>query len=364
MKNSIAAIENSLNERYSYQKRNKKDCKATSTNAKKEIDILRSKISKIGGDDKSQHSRHLQWNQHFRQADDAIAFISSEIDSMGSIPENDIREWKEKRASWDEERRQQSSTREDLFRSKESSHRETSAVQAEATTTLQKRERLQARDGKLNDQHDRLQSATVQGVDEQGRRNAEQTAREIDRHHNDERSTEQMNQLTQSIHETRYHSQQSWQQAQILENAFHQQQLMGAASENDEPITPEGELPGTVPPNPSLSTFRFPAFGSPDATNHAHIQGLPIHYEGRPRSNTMLSGNSNYTDFSDMSDADPAPPMPSSRIMEAIRDRQQSRSTGSGSGSGSAGSQRDPMSPVGAAAQLSPRVSKSSPVWN
>lgn len=320
---------------------------------KKEVDILQAKISKIAGEDKAHLNRHLQWNQHFRQADDAVASISSEIDAMGPLPESDSKQWKAKKANWEQGRDQQSRSREGLFRCKESAYQDKSSVQSEATATQQKRERLQARGAKLNDQRERLQSATVQGLDERERKESEQAAKAMERQQVEGKTTEQIAAFCRSLQEVQYQSQQSWQQARIVENAFHQQQMMGMSSET-EPVNPEGELQGTNRLSSCTSGFRFPPIGSPDFIRHASLR-----YEARPRSTSMLSGNSHYTDFSDQ---DPAPPMPVRTV--SVIDRQQSGSSGS-SDRGSGGSQCDPTSPLASTGvRISPLGKKGSPVWN
>ncbi len=317
------------------------------------MDILQAKISKIAGEDKAHLNRHLQWNQHFRQADDAVASISNEIDAMGCIPENDSKHWKAKKADWEEGRDQQARSREQLFRCKESAYQERSSVQAEATSTQQKRERLHARSAKLNDQRERLQSATAQGLDERERKESEQAVKAKERQQIEERNHEQIAVFYRSLQEVQYQSQQSWHQARIVENAFHQQQMMGMSSET-EPTTPEGDLPGTNRLTSGTSGFRFPPLGSPDLIRHTSLR-----HEVRPRSTSVLSGNSHYTDFSDQ---DPAPPMPTRNV--PVIDRQQSGSSGS-SDRGSGGSQRDPTSPVvPTGIRISPLGKNGSPVWN
>ena len=353
LKNSIAALEASLNDSQTRHKRAKKDNKATSMALKKEVDILQAKISKIAGEDKAHLNRHLQWNQHFRQADDAVTSISSEIDAMGCVPESDSKQWKAKRASWEKGRDQQSRSREELFRCKESAYQEKSSMQAEASATQQKRERLQARGAKLNDQRERLQSATAQGLGERERKESEQAAKTMERQQIEEKTNEQIAAFYRSLHEVQYQGQQFWQQARIVENAFHQQQMMGMSSENDL-LSTEGDVAGTNRLTSGTPGFRFPPLGSPDPTRHASLRN-----EARPRSTSMLSGNSHYTDFSD---PDPAPPMPVRSV--PVIDRQQSRSSGS-SDRGSGGSQRDPTSPVvPAGVRISPLGKKGSPIWN
>ena len=328
---------------------------------RKEIDALNGKISKLGNEDKAHSNRHLQWNQHIRVANEAIAEISAEIDSLESVPENDSKRWREKKEEWEQAKDRQLGTREDLVRHKETAEREKSAALAEEVTTRQKRERLQSRGNKLNDQLDRLQSAAVQELDEQERKHQEHAALMADRRQIEERSREQIVNLQRSIQEVQYHTQQTRQQAQMIESAFRQQHLMGATSQTGRQ-TPDRDLTGTTHYRPtSVSGFRFPAFSTPEHAAPILNNPLSLRHENRPRSTSLLSGSSSvYTDFFDQ---DPAPPMPSSRAMETIRGQQPSRS--SGSGSGSISSQRDPISPVGGSApRRSSGEKRSSPIWN
>lgn len=363
LRESISAFEASLNESQIRQKRSKKENKTTSLALKKEIDVFNSKISKLGGEDKAHLNRHLQWNQHTRQADDAANHISGEIESLGCLPEDALVLSKERKAEWDEVKDQQVMVREDLFRSKDFTHRERSTVQNEALTTQQKRERLMSRKNRLNDQRGKLESATTQGLDDKERKDSEQSTRELERLHFERRAQEQIPNYQRAVQESLYSKQQIWQQAQIVESAYHEQQMLND-SNIERPLTPEGDLPGTVPQKASAPAFRFPAFGSPDQPSNLRSHSSSLrHSDNRPRSTSMRSGNSIYADFED---EDPAPPMPT-RAVEVIRERgrKQSGGSGSGSGSGSSGSQRDdPASPlIGSLAQMSP-VGKRSPVWN
>ncbi|KAL2037407.1 hypothetical protein N7G274_009892 [Stereocaulon virgatum] len=358
LKKSIAAFENNLSESQARQKRSKKESKIASAALKKDIDVLNSKISKLAGEDKAHTNRHLQWNQHTKQADEAVNFITGEIESLGCVPEDDLKASREKKAAWEEARNTQTLARDTLFRTKESAHREKSAVQTETITAQQKRERLQGRKTKLNEQHERLESVTSQGLDEKQRKNSEQAAKDLERLAMEQRCRESMTNCQQVLQESQYQAQQAWHQCRMVEAAFYEQQAM-PTSLGERPITPEGDLPGTVLHQTPAPGFRFPAFGSPDHLNglRSHSGSLR-HNDHRPRSTSLLSGNSVYADFED---DDPAPPMPT-RAVEVIRER--GRKQSGGSGSGSSGSQRDPASPlVGNTAQMSP-VGKRSPVWN
>lgn len=361
LRRSISAFEASLAESQSRQKRNKKDNKAALANLKKDIDVLNSKITKLGGEDKAQLNRQLQWNLHTKQADEAFAAMSDEVESLGAPPAEDVKLSEETKDSWEEAKNTQSAAREELAHVKEAANNEKATVQAEVSASQQKRERLLARNNKLRDQYERLDSVTASNIDAKERQDSLEAAKELERAQIDRRNAEQMAAFYQAYQESRYFVQQAWSQIQVLEAAFQEHQVLGSMPPPEaRPLTPEGDLPGTNPKKSQAAAFRGPMFGSPDAP----ILGLRSHSgslrhgDTRPRSTSGVSANSFYAEFEDQ---DPAPPMPS-RAVEKIRER--GRQHSGGSGSGSSGSQRDPASPlVGSGVQASP-VGKRSPVWN
>lgn len=363
MKNSIDAIEASLNESQQRQKRSKKDNKAAVAATKKEIEILHSKISKVNVEDKAHQNRHLQWNQHTRQADEQTTALCTQIETLGSMPETDLNHWKEKKALFDEVRKRQLGTREDLTRYKEAVKREKSSVEAEALQTHQKLERLQSRHAKLNDQHKRLQPAANLPSEKRERRETHRPSKSPEA---EEKPNEQIAVYAQATEETRFSTAKIWQQIQLHENLYQQNQQM--ATGLSDRVTPESDLTGTSThvPASNMSGFRFPTLAPSDpSTPLLHSSFAPLRQETRHRSVSLLSGNSVYTDFSDQ---DPAPPMPSSGTLarRAMRGRQPSSS--SGSGSGSVSSQREQMSPMGGVnlsrPMESPVEKRKSPVWN
>ena len=336
LRNSIMAFEASLNESHARQKKCKRDAKGALSALRREIEILQARISKTEGEDKSQQNRHMQWSQQHRQADDAIVAITEEIESLGTIPDQDSQQWKAKKRSFEQAKDQLSAAQDDLTRSKESAQQEYATVQAEATAAQQKRERLCARDSKLNDQYSGLESATRHDFSQKKRKSADQSAKELDRQRRSTICRETTVSITKSIQEQQYLYQQVVQQAQALENAFNQQHLHETSNANGRPLTPEGDLPGTHPPFQATSAFRFPAFGTLETSNHV----APSPQDGRTRSISMHSGHSGYSDFYD----DPAPPMPLTRAIEAVKQRPHSGSNASGHYS-TPGSQRDTASP-------------------
>ena len=362
LKNSISTFESSYNESCARQKKSKKENKAAGAAIKKDIEVLNGKIAKLASEDRAHQNRHLQWNQHTRQADEAVASISNVIESLGCIPEDELKVSRDKKASWDEMRRQQAASRERLFQAKQAANRDKSAVQNEATAAQQKKERLIARITKLNDQRERLQSATAQGLTEQERKNTEQASKDVERMQAEHHLQQQMKSFNQALQESRALYNQHIYQIQAIESAFNEQQmLMNMPQPQERPLTPEGDLPGENPQHAAPATSNFPAFGTPDSTSGLRSHSGSIRLgDSRPRSISLLSGNTHYTDFEDQ---DPAPPMPS-RAVEAIRDWGRKPSGGSLGGSSGSNSQRDPASPVtGNRAQDSP-VGTRSPVWN
>lgn len=357
LKNSIAACDATLNESQARQKRCKKDSKAASLALRKEIDGLHSRIAKIGVDDKVQTSRQLQWNQHIRQADEAIAAMSNELDSIDSIPQDDTKQWTETKREWEIGKSQKDKAWKELLRCKETAHDERSAVQAEGTSTQQKRDRLTTRGTQLIEKHQRLMSASAQGLSERERREAEIIAKIADRRQFEERSQEQVTQIQKSIQEVHISAQQAWQQVHVFSSAHQRQQSINAAI--DDSIMPQGDMTSAVAPPTSTaaSNFRFPGYASTEQSTMRGGSSSTFRYDVRPRSTSVLSGNSVYADFDDQ---DPAPPMPSLRPIAKFRGRQESGSSGSGSGS----SQRDPMSPAIGGVRMSSAEKRGSPVWN
>ena len=311
LKASIAVSEARVNDSSAQQRRFRKDNKASAAAIKKDLDTLQDRLNRITATDRNLQTRQLQQGQHMRQADEAIVSITNDLETIGKCPEEDSSEWLEKKSGWEVQRAEHQAVRDGLSQLKEKHQREMSSFQAEALSAQQKRERLQHRTAKLNGQHERLQSSTAEGLNEKERQTSEQHAKNSERYHLELHYQEQLANLARAIQDFRYRCRQAWQQSQVLETAYEQQQLMTSHSSltNSRPITPEGDLPGTRPHSASY----------------------------RARSTSMLSGNSIYTDFSDQ---DPAPPMPTRSMIEEMR--QHSGSSGSvGSKAGSS-----PMSPA------------------
>ncbi|KAI9829239.1 MAG: hypothetical protein M1819_006419 [Sarea resinae] len=318
LKNSNAAAESRLNDSRARLKRSRKEHKSSSTALKREVENYSSRLGSSGSGDDRLRQRVLQITQHIRQAEEAAASISSQIEAMGSVPEEDVEEWKTSKAIWEQEKHHQSAARNEYTEAKLQADRQVSSVQSEASTAQQKRDRLQTRHTRLDEQHNRITSANAQGTDEKERRIAEAAAKEAERQQTEQQFIEQINTFGRQTQDTQFRSQQAWQHIHQLEVAFAaQQQQMNNHSPTTS--TPEVGIPAAAAPTRGSFGFQFPAFGAlPSAqvsqvpTTQAQAQTQPSasapaaslkpdspYRESRGRSSSMLSNVSGFTDFSD-----------------------------------------------------------------
>ncbi|KAL7775414.1 hypothetical protein CFE70_009257 [Pyrenophora teres f. teres 0-1] len=341
LNNSIAAADQQLQEQRNRLKRNKKDHKTAITNIKKEVDALGNRLANAGGSDERQRQRVLQFTQNIRQADDAAADFAVQAENLGSIPEEEAEEAAVRKAEWKKERDNKNAIASEFDKTKEEIQRQVQSVESDISTAFQKRERLQQRQTRLNEQHDRLVTANAEGFTAKQRREQERTAlraqrAEVEHQYRSningyERRTEEQNALTSQMLQTVQHYE------ELLLQQAHQHMSV--------PTTPEGNLPGTnmSPHGNGFSSFTFPSLNSHGISTPGSIRG------GRGRSSSMLSNVSGFTDAFD------EPSYSSTYVLGnpfntpgPVNGRNRSHGSGSlSSGTSSqSSSQRDPLSPV------------------
>ena len=338
----MAALETTKGELLARQKRSKKDSKNACASLRKEIDILNSKITKISNEDKVHQNRQLQWNQQSRQADEAVAAMTSELDLIGCIPEEDQAAWISRKHGWEEERKKQIDAEKELSHSRASIHQEKATLQGEVAGHQQKRERLTARATKLQEQLQRLHSANAQGLDEKERREAELTAKAQDRRQSEEASQAQKVLYERQINIMQQNIQHLKQQIEIYSNAYSPQPVISSGM--DDSTIPESRFSASLLPSSTGPGFSFPTFGHSEQTG---VRTTPASFrqDHRPRSTSLISDNTGA--MNDFDDQDPAPPMPSTSTVGTINGRRQSGSAGGNSH-----------------VRLSPAHKSGSPVWN
>ncbi|KAI9375998.1 hypothetical protein BJX61DRAFT_539311 [Aspergillus egyptiacus] len=255
LKNSIINAEAKLNEKRSRLRKAKNDHKLTISKIRKELDNYNHRLQS-GTDENRQKQRSLQLERNIRQTEEATAALDSQIDTLANTPDDEYQEWAEMKAQYEQELEMLKSAKAELTAVRTSNARELSSLESELSSTVQRRERLQGRRARVNEQYERIISANAQGLNERERRAAEQFAREQDYVKMEQGFQEQLNSMGQSIQDYEMRTAQVYHQCSAVEQAIHQQQQMLM---DPVPLTPEGELPGTSAfsdaPGMPLSSF-------------------------------------------------------------------------------------------------------------
>ncbi|KAJ5597471.1 hypothetical protein N7537_007555 [Penicillium hordei] len=287
LKNSISNAESKLNEKRNRLKKTKNDHKAVITKIRKELENFNTRLHS-GGDENRQKQRSLQLERNIRQTEEATAVLEVQLDNMENIPEEEMEEWSAHKADFEREVELFNSTKEEVTAARAAAAQQVAALELELTQAIQKRERLQGRRTRVNEQYERIISANAQGLNERERRAAEQFAREQDQSKMETNFHEQFASISQSVQDFQLRTSQLWQQASAIEQSIQQQQQQMLLESG--PLTPEGNLPGTNPlpetsgPSFNLSTstahstrsllggLSFPARSSP-----LQISSSPVH---------------------------------------------------------------------------------------
>ncbi|KAF2827676.1 hypothetical protein CC86DRAFT_349357 [Ophiobolus disseminans] len=339
LRNSIAAADQQLQEQRNRLKRNKKDHKTAISTIRKEVDTLSNRLANAGGSDERQRQRVLQFTQNIRQAEDAAADYAFQADKLGDIPEEEVQEAAARKAAWKEERDNKNAISSEFDNVKTGIERQIQSVESDLAAALQKRDRLQHRQIKLNEQHDRLVTANAEGFTAKQRREQERSALRQQRADVENNYRSNINGYERRSEEINMSISQTMQVIQHHEDLLQQSQHHMSV-----PTTPEGPLPGTSmsPHANTFTSFTFPSLNS-------HVNSTPGSLRGgRGRSSSMLSNVSGFTDGFD----DPYSPSGYALGNPFHAPLLNGRNGSHGSGSLSSGtssqssSQRDPMSPV------------------
>ncbi|KAJ5679560.1 hypothetical protein N7462_007804 [Penicillium macrosclerotiorum] len=249
LKNSIINAEAKLNEKRSRLKKTKNDHKLLISKIRKELDNFNHRLQS-GTDENRQKQRSLQLERNIRQTEEATAVLEVQLDSMENVPEEEMEQWSAHKADFDRELELFNATKEELSEARLAAAQQVSTLEQDLNMVVQKRERLQSRRTRVNEQYERIISANAQGLNERERRAAEQFAREQDHAKMEANFHEQFGSISQSVQDFQLRTSQLWQQASAIEQSIQQQQQQMLLDSG--PLTPEGNLPGT---NPMLETI-------------------------------------------------------------------------------------------------------------
>lgn len=245
LKNSIVNAEGKLNEKRARLKKAKTDHKVVISKIRKELDNYNHRLHS-GTDENRQKQRSLQLERNIRQTEEAAAALEVQLDNMENVPEEETEQWAAQKAEFERELELFNSAKEELATARSAAAREVSSLESDLNLTVQKRERLQGRRTRLNEQFERIIEANAQGLNERERRAAEQFAREQDHAKLEANFHDQFASISQSVQDFQLRTSQLWQQASAIEQSIQQQQQQ--MLQESGPLTPEGNLPGTNPP--------------------------------------------------------------------------------------------------------------------
>ncbi|OQE43526.1 hypothetical protein PENCOP_c003G03243 [Penicillium coprophilum] len=244
LKNSISNAESKLNEKRNRLKKTKNDHKTVISKIRKELENFNARLHS-GNDENRQKQRSLQLERNIRQTEEATAALDIQLDSMENVPEEEMEEWSAHKADFEREVEAFNLTKEEVAAARTAAAQQVAALELELTQAIQKRERLQGRRTRVNEQYERIISANAQGLNERERRAAEQFAREQDQSKMETNFHEQFASISQSVQDFQLRTSQLWQQATAIEQSIQQQQQQMLLESG--PLTPEGNLPGTNP---------------------------------------------------------------------------------------------------------------------
>jgi len=248
--------------------------------------------------------------------------IAAVLDGLAVIPEEEAAEYSSRKDSFQKQSDLLSAANDSLSSARSEADSEVSGVTSELNAIITRRERLTTRQARLTEQHDRITQANTQGLNEKERKAAESQAKEIEQARAEESYHTQFNIINSEIQSLQMRTSQAWQEIQAYEKqASAQRETM---LKNGGRLTPEGNFPGTNPPQhahprpygygfPNSSTLP-PTTMSPEPIHAspfiAYAKALPSDNYRRPRSTSNRSGGvvSNFS--ADFEDADPIPPMP------------------------------------------------------
>jgi ubiquitination network signaling protein AcrB len=341
LKTSIATAEAKLTEERNRQKRERKEQKTKTNATRKEIDKLSSNIASSGGNDDRLRQKIQQSNLHAKQADDAVAHLTEQLEILENLPDDDLKKWAYAKSAWHAQKDMHKTSRSEFHEAKVTAERLTQALTADVATLQQKCERMQSRINKLNGEHERITDANARGLDEAQRKASERAAKEAERVRTEMMYMERLDMFGPQIQEMERTLRSVWanihaiQQVECLaaQAQAQAQQSPSASAPNLNPYDiPEGIIPNT--PYPWNPTNFIPSYGAPSVNPLNSQQG----HRTRGRSSSMLSNVSGFT----QSSVD-EPPLP--RDAQVIIQRERQKSDGGSSGSGTSGSVGDPKSP-------------------
>ena len=168
-----------MNEKRARLRKTKNDHKVAVTKIRRELDNYNHRL-RSGTDENRQRQRSLQLERNIKQTTEMTGELERQLTNLESIPDQELEEWTAQKARFESDLERLNTVKEELLSTKATVAREIGALESDFNSTTQRRERLQGRRTRLQEQYERIVSANAQGLNERERRAAEQFARDQD----------------------------------------------------------------------------------------------------------------------------------------------------------------------------------------
>lgn len=333
LRQSIATAEAKLSDSKARAARTRRSHKAALSKLEKEVDAFSNRL-KSSSDDTKQRQKLLQAERTMKQNEDATQSISAALDDLSTIPEEEADDYSSKKDAFEKQCALLAAASESLASAKASTDTELATFNEELKAINRQRERLLARQTRLNEQHERITQANLHGLNEKERKAGETVAKEHDRARIEAEYSNQCSVFQRELAHLSMRIQQAKQESQALENQMgHQQQQQHGSMISGPLLNPEGNLPETNPtarPTKPAFALGFPSHHTPTTLpallppESAHsspflAHSKPIAFQddqhpdfgrNRTRSASDNSGGVMSKYSADFEDADPIPPLP------------------------------------------------------
>lgn len=346
LRTSIAGLEVQRDEEVNKQKRVRKDQKSKTNTARRDIDKLSTGMSSAGGNDDRLRQKVQQSNLHAKQADEAVITLTTELEQIETLPEEEARHFKAAKSSYQYHKDTHKANRKDFEEDKNESTRRIAALNAEVTSFQQEKEKFQKRIKNQKEKFERITDANARGLDEAQRKETERIAKDSERTRTETSLLERVASLTPQIQSMQSELSAVWQNVQHMQ----QLSLQAYQAQFSQPQNPyENMSDHQSAGNNSTYTWNPTANFNPSAGYMSHGGGFDSQQSirTRGRSSSMLSNVSGFTQSSSEDKEFMPNYLQQSYYDGLVQDHAVEQGISEGSSNASAeGSQSDPKSPV------------------
>lgn len=311
LRGSIQQAERSRDDAINKRTRVRKSQVKALAKVDRDIESQQSKL-RSGGDDQRLRQKLLQAERLSQQHKEHVDSLMAQLDELDTIPEDEVAEYSDKKAAFELSSNRLAHANESLSNARSEANNDLNIAKSELSSILSRKERLVAKNSKLQSDQERITEANSHDMSERDRKAVESEEREVDLQRQEAEWKHKINVIAYEINEIRQKNEQIWRDIQVCEDSQRE-----AFMRANGPLTPEGDLPGTNPfPSRAALNAMPPSMFVPDP--HASpFQSFAkqAHMFGRPRAGTGQSVG-NMGGIMEFEEPDPIPPTAGGHIFE------------------------------------------------